>query len=140
MTLWCGPSVLNSTPRSLISRTTLVASSASGSNVIRSRTNSNPMNKPLPLTSPIAGYVSFSFRRPFKKYSPYSLACSCNYSSSITSRTALPIAQDTGLPPVELNHSISPREDAISFVVNTAAIGWPFPIDLPRTTISGTTS
>ncbi len=51
------------------------------------------------------------------------------------------MAQETGLPPKVLKYSIPvTKEEAISVVVTTAAIGWPLPIGLPRVTMSGTTS
>ena len=65
--------------------------------------------------------------RPSLKQEPSSLALIIRRSLSITSMTAIPIAHDTGFPPKVLKNSISPNEDAISGVVNTAAIGWPFP-------------
>ena len=46
----------------------------------------------------------------------------------------------TGLPPkVEKNSMPLSKEAAISGVVTTAASGWPLPMGLPSTTMSGTT-
>ena len=57
----------------------------------------------------------------------------------MTSITAIPIAQETGFPPNVLKNSMSPNEEAISGVVKTAAMGCPFPIGFPITTMSGVT-
>ena len=58
----------------------------------------------------------------------------------MTSSTASPAAQATGLPPKVLKNSMPlANESAIASVVTTAASGKPLPIGLPRTTMSGTT-
>jgi len=52
----------------------------------------------------------------------------------------MPTAADTGFPPNEEKNSMPfANAAAISGVVMTAAIGWPFPIGLPSVTMSGTT-
>ena len=62
-------------------------------------------------------------------------------SSGLTWRTAMPAAPDAVHPPHVLKYSMPPPEKDVAYscVVTTAPIGKPFPIGLPRVTISGTT-
>lgn len=76
-----------------------MAASLSGTLETLSLTNSIPMNNPDPLTSPIHRCFFPSSRQESKRYSPTNKACSRRFSFSIVSKTALAIAQDTGLPP-----------------------------------------
>lgn len=64
-----------------------------------SSTKSMPTNRPLPLTSPM--YLCFLAKvwHWKSKYSPTTRAFSLKFSFSITSKTALAIAHETGLPP-----------------------------------------
>ena len=53
---------------------------------------------------------------------------------------AIPAAAPAGVPPIEANREPSTANDsAISRVQTTADTGYPFPVDLARHTMSGTT-
>ena len=72
---------------------------------------------------------------------PPSRALAWSPSSSMISRTARPMAQETGFPPKVLKYSMPlSKAPAISGVVTTAPRGWPLPIGFPRVTMSGTAS
>src|SRR6266699_3377930 len=139
-TLWNGPSVLSRMPRSLMRLAIYEAWAAAGLCVSRSRTSSTPTKRPRPRTSPIKGCFSINWRKPFIKEVPTCSALACKRSSASTSRTARPMAHETGLPPKVLKYSMPlSNEAAISGVLTTAARGCPLPMDLPIVTISGTT-
>ena len=128
-------------PRSLMRLAMYEACAAAGTNVSRSKTSSIPTKSPSPRTSPMMACFSINLRKPSIKCVPTWRALACNCSSAMTSRTAIPIAHETGLPPKVLKYSMPLlNEAAISGVVTTAANGWPLPIGLPIVTMSGTTS
>src|SRR5262247_700123 len=141
ITLWKGPSVPSKIPASRKRSEMNEASSVAGSSVSRSRTSSMPRNNPEPRTSPTISWRSARFRKPSSNRPPTRRACDCRPSSSVTASVSSPTAHDTVLPPKVLKNSMPlANEAAISDVVTTAPIGWPLPIGLPSTTISGTTS
>src|SRR4029453_17550483 len=78
---------------------TCAHSLVAGSFVARSFTSSIPRSKPLPRTSPVRSYFAFKRSSPAKIWFPIFRAFACNFSRSITSRTAAPCAHTTGLPP-----------------------------------------
>ena len=68
-------------------------------------------------------------------------AFACSPSSSTIRSTSVPMRQESVLPPkVEKNSIPLSNERAMSAVVSTAPIGWPFPNGLPSTTMSGSAS
>lgn len=96
------PSVLIKMKFSLNLATQYSATKVAGSFVRRLMTSSTPMNNPVPLTSPIIEYLSFIWCSLLSMYFPTTIACSMRFSFSITSRTELATASDTGLPPYYL--------------------------------------
>ena len=86
------------------------------------------------------GYFFDKFFSPSLRNSPVFRALLCSFCLSISLITSFAILHETGLPPNELKNS-NPLSNffEISSVQTTAPIGWPFPIGLPRVTISGIT-
>ncbi len=77
---------------------------------------------------------------PARSSAPTRAAFSRRPSRSMTSSTASPAAQETGLPPVVLKKwARAAKRSASSRRITSAPMGWPFPIGLPRVTMSGTT-
>ena len=99
MMLWLGPQVSSSSPRSAQAAVSASPSSPAGSRVSRSLTISTPIMRPGPRTSPMRGSSAASACRPRVSSAPRSAALATRPSSRMTSRTAMPAAQETGLPP-----------------------------------------
>src|SRR5882672_8670456 len=98
------PMRLISTPRSRMRLTSRLVCAVAGVLARASLTSSTAKNIPAPRTSPMSMWRSASFASFANIYPPTVTAFSSRCSSSITSRTAVPTAAETGLPPNVLKY------------------------------------
>ena len=125
-------------PRSKANSTTRLQSVSAGTLVLRSLTNSTPIIRPMPRTSPMEGWRAMISCKASCVYWPTTAAFS-RYSFSIKSMVARAAAQESGLPPKVL--PCAPRGQSITDLRATQAPrGIPEAMPLAIVMISGSTS
>ena len=128
------PAPRSSNPLRNARSTSSCGMSGAGSRVARSFTNSTPIMRPRPRTSPIAAYFSCRRCTPASSRSPRRGTFGSR-SRSTTSRVASAAAQHTGFPP-----NVLPCAPGDHFMTDSLAMMAPIGMPLPRPFAASSTS